>query len=128
MGKRYGVLTWQTSTEPVTLSHLGLSERLGELKYLDFDVAETWLLQTLSRPPDLGMQPQVSTVYHVTATEIRENPQLSAGAYDFRGTALWFGVGTQDLAAVGQRPDSVLEVEANVVKSLPPRNRRGFLC
>ena len=95
---------------------------VGELRYLDFDVGERWRSQVLASPPDPPASVRISSVYFSGALEIRTNPGLYAGTYDFQGSGDRFETGEQVLTASGRRPDCAMGDPANVYRTLPPRN------
>ena len=123
----YGVESWNAETAALMVGTDLMGERVGELQFLDFDLAETWMVQILPQVPVLPQRLGVTATFHTAADEIHAQPQMSANTHNFQGTASWFEVGTQILAASGWRPDCALETKANVAKPLPPKNTKELI-
>ena len=120
----YGMSGWEVRTERVSMDP-PLLPRVGELRYLDFDIQESWLAQMVDSEPELEQRLRVPMVFHTNASEIRTQPQLLAGTYDYRGVSSWFEVGIQVLAASGWRPDRAQAMSLNAARTLPPIGQRG---
>ena len=80
LGESYEVESWREHTEDLRIGPNQIRERIGELRFLDFDVAETWMEQTLPKAPRLPRRLNVHTTFRATADEIRAQPQLYANS------------------------------------------------
>ena len=122
----YGVETWSPELikiDPHRMSNLSQIE--GRLKYIDYDVPVTWAFQVLPQRPALLCRLRAQSVFHSTAAEIEAKPNLKAQTHTFEGAHSWMETGVQVLEASGWRPDSSLESDVNVEKSLPPREGKS---
>ena len=120
----YGVSTWKTTG--VVFDVRGrLPERVGELRYLDFDMRETWIVQLLPTFPRMDERMVVPSVFHSTSPEIRADPAVYRDTYDYQGAESWFEIGLQVLVASGWRPDCTVDSPVNLGKSLPPKDAAG---
>ena len=126
LARTYDVEAWEATAISFVVEDQ-IERRIGELQYLDFDVQETWLIQVLPKCPSMDRRFAVHTVFHSTAVEARQDPIIYAQTYDYQRAESWFEVGLQVLAASGWRPDCALDVEVNVQKTLPPKNKEGFI-
>ena len=101
--------------------------RVGELRYLDFDLQETWTAQLLQTFPRLDRRLVASTTSRSTSPEGRADPLIYQKTYDYQRAEPWFDVGLQVLAAAGWRPDCALDTPVNLSKNLPPEDSAGFI-
>ena len=114
----YGVPSWQTSPhcveQPCTQFPL-----IGYLKFLDYDVAESWTLQLLEATPHLSNKYWVRSVYCSDAKEISSKPNLLSLTYTFQEATSWMDTAVQTLTASGWRPDCSVAAELDLTKVLP---------
>ena len=95
---------------------------VGEHRYLDFDVSESWFFQLLASSPDPPAMMRMPPVYHSSAAEIHGKQGLYANTYDFQGSRRWYEIGPQVPTASGWRPDCAVGYPTNVRRTLPPRD------
>ena len=116
----YAMPSWISKPQemdPSTLTH----PLIGRLRYLDYDVAESWMIQTLPACPMLPSKYWVRSVYHSDAKEIVSRPNLQALMYTFSQASSWTDVAIQVLTASGWRPDCSEEMQIDTTKILPPQ-------
>ena len=124
MERMYEMTTWRTLEAVFDVEGL-LSERAGELRYLDFDLRESWVVHLLPTFPKLDGRMVVPSVFHSTSPEIRADPAVYRNTYDYQRAESWCEVGLQVLAAAGWRPDCTVDAPVNLRKSLLPKDAAG---
>ena len=116
----FGVRSWEAGTRELTLPP-NLPPHIARLRYLDFDVSESWGARTLESTPQPPSWIRISPVYHSSAPEITTNPGLHARTYGYLSIKSWSGIGAQVLLASGWRPDCRAEKVINTARMPPPR-------
>ena len=126
--RAYRVESWVPVVEEIPQTDMeALHPLIGRLRYLDFDIAESWMVQVLPKKPSLLERLHTPSVYYTGASEIRSKPNLRALTYDFVGSHSWNETGIQILSASGWRPDCTLQSSLNVERTLPPLGKSSAI-
>ena len=124
LGQIYEVPSWTAQPQHLELDR-AQSPLIGYLRFLDYDVEESWMFQLLTVTPRLPPKYWVRSVYHADAKEIGSKPNLLSLTYTFQGASSWLDIAVQTLTASGWRPDCTVDSELDLTKILPPRPELG---